>query len=81
MLSFFVPAVPQQGQLHIQTEFGFMHVAPNEICVIQRGIRFAVSVPDGLSRGYVLEIFEGHFELPDLGLIGLSFCPQAARLT
>ncbi|GLH13956.1 Homogentisate 1,2-dioxygenase, partial [Gryllus bimaculatus] len=27
--------VPQQGELHITTEFGKMDVAPNEICVIQ----------------------------------------------
>ena len=39
--------VPQQGRLDITTEFGKMMVAPNEICVIQRGIRYSVSLPDG----------------------------------
>lgn len=39
--------VPQQGRLDICTEFGKMMVAPNEICVIQRGIRYSVSLPDG----------------------------------
>ncbi|KAJ8331032.1 hypothetical protein QVD99_001165 [Batrachochytrium dendrobatidis] len=64
--------VPQQGTLDIQTELGFMSVAPGEICVIQRGIRYAVKLPDGPSRGYVLEIFDRHFELPGLGPIGAN---------
>ena len=33
--------VPQLGSLLLQTEFGNMEVAPGEICVIQRGIKFA----------------------------------------
>lgn len=61
--------VPQLGPLHIQTEMGFLLVSPNEIVVIPRGIRFRVAV-EGVSRGYVLEIFNGHFQLPDLGPIG-----------
>lgn len=48
---------------------GNLEVRASEICVIPRGIRFQVSV-DGPSRGYVLEIFGGHFQLPDLGPIG-----------
>jgi homogentisate 1,2-dioxygenase len=54
----------------VTTEFGVMAVAPGEICVVQRGIRFSVALPDGPARGYVLEVFEGHFTLPDLGPIG-----------
>ncbi len=64
--------VPQEGVLHIRTEFGLMDVAPGEICVIQRGMRFAVSV-DGPSRGYINEIFKAHFILPDLGPIGTPY--------
>jgi homogentisate 1,2-dioxygenase len=61
--------VPQEGSLHLQTEFGWMEVNPNEICVIQRGVRFAVHLHEGRPvRGYILEIFE----LPDLGPIGAS---------
>ncbi|XP_063895343.1 homogentisate 1,2-dioxygenase [Helicoverpa armigera] len=63
--------VPQQGTLKITTEFGRMTVAPNEIAVIQLGMRFAVAV-DGPSRGYILEVFDGHFKLPDLGPIGAN---------
>ncbi|KAJ8714952.1 hypothetical protein PYW08_004933 [Mythimna loreyi] len=63
--------VPQQGTLKITTEFGIMTVAPNEIAVIQLGMRFAVAV-DGPTRGYILEVFDGHFKLPDLGPIGAN---------
>jgi len=37
--------------------------------VIPRGVRFSVAV-HGPTRGYILEVFDGHFELPDLGPIG-----------
>ncbi|RUS32861.1 homogentisate 1,2-dioxygenase, partial [Jimgerdemannia flammicorona] len=64
--------VPQHGRLDITTEFGPLMVHPNEICVIQRGMRFSVALPDGPSRGYILEVYNGHFELPDLGPIGAN---------
>uniref|UniRef100_A0A674P6Z6 Homogentisate 1,2-dioxygenase n=1 Tax=Takifugu rubripes TaxID=31033 RepID=A0A674P6Z6_TAKRU len=61
--------VPQQGEILITTEFGKMLVEPNEICVIQQGMRFSVDV-FGATRGYILEVYGAHFELPDLGPIG-----------
>jgi len=64
--------VPQQGSLDITTEFGKLFVAPNEICVIQRGIKFTVNLVDGPTRGYILEIFNGRFSIPDLGPIGAN---------
>ncbi|XP_057681023.1 homogentisate 1,2-dioxygenase [Corythoichthys intestinalis] len=63
--------VPQQGELLITTEFGKMMVEPNEICVIQQGMRFSVDV-FGETRGYILEVYGAHFELPDLGPIGAN---------
>ncbi|KAI0216090.1 Homogentisate 1,2-dioxygenase [Lamellibrachia satsuma] len=63
--------VPQQGTLFITTEFGKLKVEPLEICVIQQGMRFTVAV-NGESRGYVLEVYDGHFKLPDLGPIGAN---------
>lgn len=44
--------------------------------MIPQGLRFAVDLPDGPSRGYVSEIFGAHFQLPDLGPIGNNklFC-------
>lgn len=64
--------VPQQGALDIQTEFGPMLVQPGELCVIQRGIRFSVNLPDGPSRGYILEVWGTQFELPELGPLGAN---------
>ena len=68
--------VPQTGILHIMTEFGKLDVAPNEICVVQQGMRFSIDI-DGPSRGYVCEIFGGHFELPNLGPIGKKMTSQS----
>lgn len=63
--------VPQQGALDIQTELGRLLVRPNEICVIPRGIRYRVTLPAKESvRGFILELYEGHFHLPELGPIG-----------
>uniref|UniRef100_A0AAY4APR8 Homogentisate 1,2-dioxygenase n=1 Tax=Denticeps clupeoides TaxID=299321 RepID=A0AAY4APR8_9TELE len=68
---FCVFSVPQQGKLLVTTEFGKMMVEPNEICVIQQGMRFSVDV-FGETRGYILEVYGAHFELPDLGPIGAN---------
>ena len=42
--------VPQQGRLRLVTEMGVLEVAPKEIAVVPRGVRFAVELPDGPSR-------------------------------
>ena len=69
--------VPQQKALWIQTELGRMTVGPGEMCVIPRGVVFTVNITDSslsggeeFARGYILEIFRGHFQLPELGPIG-----------
>jgi homogentisate 1,2-dioxygenase len=71
--------VPQQGSLKIKTEMGRLEVAPREIFVIPRGIKFTVDMGEPTEgaaeegcRGYIVEIFEGHFELPNLGPIGAN---------
>lgn len=60
--------VPQLGDLYVTTEFGKLLVSPTEILVIPRGIKFKIDLV-GFSRGYVCEVFKGHFNLPDLGMI------------
>ncbi|KAF2717736.1 homogentisate 1,2-dioxygenase-like protein [Polychaeton citri CBS 116435] len=70
--------VLQHGVLDIQTELGRMLVRPNEICVIPRGIRYRVTLPEGPVRGYILELYQGHFQLPELGPIG-SHCLANSR--
>ena len=62
--------VPQQGGLDITTELGRLRVAPGEIAVIPRGIRFRVRLPDGSARGYICENHGAILRLPDLGPIG-----------
>ncbi|OBT81704.1 hypothetical protein VE02_09990 [Pseudogymnoascus sp. 03VT05] len=52
------------------TELGHIHARPNEIVVIPRGIRYRVTLPEGPVRGYILELYQGHFQLPELGPIG-----------
>lgn len=45
-------------------------VRPGELVVVQKGMRFKVSLPDGPARGYVQEVFGSHYELPELGPLG-----------
>lgn len=63
--------VPQEGTIVLRTELGLLQVAPNEIAVVPRNVRFAVE-SDTPVRGYILEVYSGHFELPDLGPIGAN---------
>jgi homogentisate 1,2-dioxygenase len=69
--------VPQQGAITLATEFGVLEVAPGEIAVVPRGIRFRVDIPGGAKpaknrgvRGYVCENYGAPFRLPELGPIG-----------
>jgi homogentisate 1,2-dioxygenase len=64
--------VPQLGRLRIITEMGILEVAPCEICVIQRGIKFRVELPDSKARGYICENYGALLRLPDLGPIGAN---------
>jgi len=61
--------LPQQGTLHIATEFGRMDVPPGTVALIPRGVKFRVEV-DEVARGYVAENYGVPFRLPDLGPIG-----------
>ncbi|MET0820319.1 MAG: homogentisate 1,2-dioxygenase, partial [Aeromicrobium sp.] len=64
--------VPQEGTLDIRTELGFMDVAPGEIAVVPRGIRFQVKLVDGPARGYVMENYGHLLTIPELGPIGAN---------
>ena len=63
--------VPQEGALTLRTEMGILAVAPGEIAVVPRGVRFAVDI-NGASRGYVCENYGAAFRLPELGPIGAN---------
>ncbi len=62
--------VPQQGRLHLFTELGLLELAPGEIGVVPRGVRFRAELPDGTAIGYVGENYGALFRLPELGPIG-----------
>jgi homogentisate 1,2-dioxygenase len=63
---------PERGRLLIHTELGVLDVAPGEICVLPRGLKFRVELPDGEARGYVCENYGAQFRLPELGPIGAN---------
>jgi homogentisate 1,2-dioxygenase len=61
--------VPQQGALTLRTELGVLEVAPGEIAVVPRGVRFRVEVAEA-ARGYACENYGAPLRLPELGPIG-----------
>ncbi len=63
--------VPQEGELTIRTELGVLEIAPGEIAVVPRGLKFRVE-HTGEVRGYVCENYGAPFRLPELGPIGAN---------
>ena len=63
---------PQLGALLVRTELGILDVAPGEICVVPRGVKFCVELEGAEARGYVCENYGPHFRLPELGPIGTN---------
>ena len=64
--------VPQQGRLTLLTELGRIDIAPGQIALVPRGVRFRALLPDGAARGYVAENHGSLFRLPELGPIGAN---------
>jgi homogentisate 1,2-dioxygenase len=64
--------VPQQGRLALHTELGLIELAPGEIALMPRGMKFRVVLPDGAARGYVCENYGAFFRLPELGPLGAN---------
>ena len=64
--------VPQEGKLLIFTELGKLEVAPGEICVMPRGLKYRVELLEHAARGYICENYGQQFRLPDLGPIGAN---------
>jgi homogentisate 1,2-dioxygenase len=64
--------VPQTGALRLRTEFGIIDIAPAEVAVIPRGVKFLVELPAGSARGYLLENYGGPLRLPERGPIGAN---------
>ncbi|MHB8286304.1 MAG: homogentisate 1,2-dioxygenase, partial [Caulobacteraceae bacterium] len=70
--------VPQHGRLSLATEMGRLELAPGEIALIPRGVRFRVELLDDAARGYVCENHGQLFRLPELGPIGANGLANAA---
>jgi homogentisate 1,2-dioxygenase len=70
--------VPQLNGLRLRTECGVLEVMPGEVCVIPRGLKFAVDLIDRTARGYICENYGAYFELPERGPIGAN-CLANAR--
>jgi homogentisate 1,2-dioxygenase len=64
--------VPELGAVILHTELGPLHVAPGEIAVIPRGLRFRVELAGGFARGYLAENFGASLTLPERGPIGAN---------
>ena len=64
--------IPEQGRLDLRTEMGRIEIAPGEVALIPRGVRFRVLLPDGAARGYVAENHGALLRLPELGPIGAN---------
>ena len=53
--------VPQIGVLLVTTEFGKLRVPPKEVVIIPRGIKYSIDLEEGQGRGWLSEIYKGHF--------------------
>jgi homogentisate 1,2-dioxygenase len=62
--------VPQQGDIRVATELGWLDAAPGHIVLIPRGLRFRIELIGGPARGYVCENYGASFRIPELGPIG-----------
>lgn len=64
--------VPQLGAIVLHTELGTLAIAPGEIAIVPRGIKYRVELLDKAARGYVLENYGQTLRLPELGPIGAN---------
>ena len=64
--------VPQEGAIRLTTELGLLDVAPGEIALVPRSLKFAVDLKAGHARGFVCENYGPYFRLPELGPIGAN---------
>ena len=69
--------VPQLGEVLLFSELGKLTVAPGEVAVVPRGVKFRVELLEKQARGYVCENYGAPFRLPELGPIGAQGLAQA----
>uniref|UniRef100_A0A7S4L0W2 homogentisate 1,2-dioxygenase n=1 Tax=Paramoeba aestuarina TaxID=180227 RepID=A0A7S4L0W2_9EUKA len=64
--------IPQLGVICVYSEMGRLIVKVGEIVVIPRGFKFSVQLLTPVARGWISELFTGHFQLPNRGPIGTN---------
>ncbi len=64
--------VPWDGRLVLLTEAGPLEVAPGQIAILPKGVRFSVLLRDATARGWLAEVYGRHFELPERGPVGAN---------
>lgn len=64
--------VPQENSIRVFTECGVLDVAPGEIVIVPKGMKFKVDLPNGPARGYVCENYGNYLTLPERGPIGAN---------
>ncbi|MGZ0190469.1 MAG: homogentisate 1,2-dioxygenase, partial [Alphaproteobacteria bacterium] len=65
--------VPEIGALRFFTEFGIVDIAPGEIAVMPRGVKFRVALSDSeAARGYICENYGAQLTCPERGPIGAN---------
>jgi homogentisate 1,2-dioxygenase len=69
--------LPELGALTLLTELGALDLAPGELAIVPRGIRFSVVLRDDAARGTVAEVFGRHFALPERGVVGSNGLAEA----
>lgn len=64
--------VAEKNSIRFLTELGIIEIKSGEICILPRGLKFRVELPEGEARGYICENYGQQFRLPDLGPIGAN---------
>ena len=64
--------VPQEGCLLCTTEFGKLRVPSKEVLIVPRGCKFSIDIEGKQARGWIAEVYSGHFAIPDLGPLGAN---------
>jgi homogentisate 1,2-dioxygenase len=65
--------IAEHGRLRFRTEFGVLDIAPGEIAVLPRGVKFRAELfNEAPARAYVCENYGGAFTLPERGPIGAN---------
>jgi homogentisate 1,2-dioxygenase len=69
--------VPQEGAIDCRTELGWLRAPPGSILLVPRALKFAIGLPDGCGRGWMLEVFGRRLRLPERGPIGSNGLAEA----